>query len=77
MARLEFEVHKRHGRKGVFYMGNLKFPATVETDDLVGFFFIDVPNGSGAHLPDRAFIAIEPRRGKADDDDENSPRRPR
>lgn len=56
MARLEFEVRKREGSRGVFFMGSLKFPAEVNVSDMIGFFFPDDRN------PDKGRIVLEPRR---------------
>jgi hypothetical protein len=69
MARLEFEVHRKEGVRGTFFMGNLRFPAQIETDDLVGFFYPDDKD------QDRGFIVLEPRRTTRDTTDGSSPRK--
>ena len=69
MARLEFEVRMKEGSRGKFFMGNLRFPAQIETDDLIGFFFPDDKD------PDRGYIVLEPRRGGKDGQESSTPRR--
>ena len=67
MARLEFEVRKRNGSRGAFFMGSLKFPAKVDVTDMIGFFFPDDKD------PDRGRITLEPRREMST---ESGPMRP-
>ena len=52
-TKLEIEMHHKDGGKGPFYMGNIRFPGTLEMDDLIVFFY-----------PDTMKLQIESRRDK-------------
>jgi len=55
-TKLEIEMHHRDGDKGPFYMGNIRFPGTVEMHDLIVFFY-----------PDTMKLQMESRRDKDSD----------
>jgi hypothetical protein len=60
-TKIETEMHLKDGEKGPFYMGNIRFPGTVEMHDLVVFFY-----------PDTMKLQMESRR-----DRDGDPRRER
>lgn len=52
-TKLETDMHARDGDKGPFYMGNIRFPGTIDARDLIVFFY-----------PDTCKLQIESRRDK-------------
>ena len=55
-TKLEIEMHHRDGEKGPFYMGNIRFPGTIDMRDLIVFFY-----------PDTMKLQMESRRDKEND----------
>jgi hypothetical protein len=58
ISQIKVELHRRKGRKGPFFMGNIQLPATVDLDNLIVFLYLDDE--------EKATLLIEPWKDKGE-----------